>query len=200
MARNRESARLSAVGASHLLFSPSEAHRSIDRFGVREVEIALQAAVDPYFAQTCSWIRDVDAFTSSRRSSPRPPFHAGGASRPLSLPVARSTDHRTTCTPSSIPVSCRGSSDLKVKVTGVYVRDFAPLGFYQDCSSRRLSFCEVEGWSPPTHLKGSSVWGFRGLRTTGTFDVDQPGALDRHQVTREQPFDFALCDRSPSTP
>jgi hypothetical protein len=199
---------ISAVGDLIGDFSPKgSTQEDATRFGVREIELALQAVVDPYFRgdvflgfSDAEGVHIEQAFLTTT-SLPGFELRLGR----FFMPVGKQgTTHRHDLHTIEYPwVIQRLLGEEGLKGTGVYVsKIFSPLGFYQELQLTAVDkFGEVEGLvaEEPTNKEIGGL-GFS-ARLRNYWDLSQAANLElsASAVTgkREQPFDFGLTPPAP---
>ena len=170
------------------------------RFGVREIELALQAAVDPYFRgdvflgfSDAEGVHIEQAFLTAT-SLPGFELRLGR----FLMPVGKlNTTHRHDLHSIEYPwIIQRLLGEEGLKGTGIYVsRIFAPLGFYQELQLTAVDkLGEVEGLlaEEPTNRDFDGL-GFS-ARLRNYWDLSQAANLEISASAatgkREQPFAF----------
>ena len=199
---------ISAVGDLIGDFSPKgSTQEDRTRFGIRELEIALQAVVDPYFRgdvfvgfNDAEGVHVEQAFLTTT-SLPGFELRLGR----FMMPVGKlNTTHRHDLHTIEYPwVIQRLLGAEGLKGTGIYFsRVFAPLGFYQELQLTVVDkLGEVEGLlsEEPTNKKLSGL-GFS-ARLRNYWDLSQSANLELSASTatgkREQPFDFGVTPPAP---
>jgi hypothetical protein len=199
---------ISAVGDLIGDFSPKgSTQEDGTRFGVRELEIALQAVVDPYFrGDVFVGFNDVEgvhieqAFLTTT-SLPGFELRLGRFMMPVGKQI---TTHRHDLHTIEYPwVIQRLLGAEGLKGTGIYFsKVFAPLGFYQELQLTAVDkLGEVEGLlaEEPANKEISGL-GYS-ARLRNYWDLAQSANLELSASVatgkREQPFDFGVTPPAP---
>lgn len=178
------------------------------RFSVRELEIAIGAAVDPYFrADFILGVSDVEgiAIEEAYGTAVALPFGLQARLGRFHMPVGKqNTTHRAELhTLEYSHVVQRFLGEEALKGTGIWVsKIMAPLGFYQELQLTAVDkFGEVEDLmsAEPTNTELSGL-GFS-ARLRNYWDLGQSANIEvsGSAVTgaREAPFDFGLSPPAP---
>ena len=178
------------------------------RFGVREVELAIGAAVDPYFrADFILGLSDVEgiAIEEAYGTALALPWQLQARLGRFHMPVGKqNTTHRAELhTLEYSHVAQRFLGEEALKGTGIWVsKIMAPLGFYQELLFTIVDkFGEVEELASesPTNKDFDGLGYSARLRNYWDFSESANLELSGSAVTgkREQPFDFGATPPSP---
>jgi hypothetical protein len=178
------------------------------RFGIREVELAIGANVDPYFrADFILGLSDVEgiAIEEAYGTALALPYQLQARMGRFHMPVGKqNTTHRAELHTLEYPyVIQRFLGEEALKGTGIWVsKILAPLGFYQELIVTAVDrFGEAEDLlaeEPPNQDLGNLAYS---ARLRNYFDFSEAANLEvsASAITgrREQPFDFGITPPAP---